>query len=92
MLWQALRGKKLESMKFKRQVPVDNYILDFVCFSEKLIIEVDGAQHSGNDKDKRRDAHFEALGFRILRFWNNEVERNLDGVCQHILTARDERI
>ena len=85
MLWQSLRGKKLQGLKFKRQVPFDGFIVDFVCFSQKLIIEVDGAQHAESENDKVRDGHFLARGFRTLRFWNNEVEANLDDVCQHIL-------
>lgn len=85
MLWQALRGGQLEGFKFKRQVPLDGYIIDFVCFARKLIIEVDGGQHSENAKDTQRDVHFDEAGFETLRFWNHEVERNLDGVCEHIL-------
>ena len=85
MLWQALRGRQLEGLKFKRQVPLDGYILDFLCMEARLIIEVDGGQHSGSTRDAARDAHFESAGFTILRFWNDEVERNLDGVCRHIL-------
>ena len=81
VLWQALRNKQLEGLKFKRQVPLDGYILDFVCFDAKLIIEVDGGQHS----ESKRDRHFEAAGFKVLRLWNDEVLRNLDGVCKHIL-------
>ncbi len=58
LLWQALRGSKLEGLKFKRQVPLDGYILDFVCFEEKLIVEVDGGQHSESLRDGERDRHF----------------------------------
>lgn len=57
MLWQALRGRQLEGLKFKRQVPIDGYMVDFVCFEEKLIIEVDGGQHSESAADATRDAH-----------------------------------
>ncbi len=87
MLWQALRGGKLEGMKFRRQVPLDGYILDFVCFETKLIVEIDGGQHSESTRDSVRDRHFEAQGFRTLRFWNDEVERDCDAVCRHILAA-----
>ncbi len=92
MLWQTLRGSQLEGFKFKRQVPLDGYILDFVCFGCKLIIEVDGGQHSGNGEDEARDRHFADEGFETLRFWNHEVERNLDGVCSHILHRLRARV
>ncbi len=85
MLWQALRRGQLEGLIFRRQYPLDGFILDFVCFRPKLIIEVDGGQHSGKVADHSRDAHFAASGFIVLRFWNDEVERNLNGVCGHIL-------
>lgn len=85
MLWQALRDRKLEGFKFKRQVPLDGYILDFVCFEARLIVEADGSQHSENARDVERDRHFRAQGFRILRFWNDEIVRELDAVCQRIL-------
>ena len=87
ILWQALRGSQLEGLKFKRQVPMDGRIVDFVCFSERLIIEVDGAQHSESVRDAERDRYFEDEGFRTLRFWNHEVEEDIDGVCQTILKA-----
>ncbi|MDI6026068.1 DUF559 domain-containing protein [Corticibacterium sp. UT-5YL-CI-8] len=85
VLWQALRNKQLEGLKFKRQVPLDGYVLDFVCFEERLILEVDGSQHAQSESDLMRDRHFAALGFKILRFWNDDVLKNLDGVCQTIL-------
>ena len=92
MLWQALRNRQLEGMKFKRQVPLDGYILDFVCFDERLIIEVDGGQHSDSTADMRRDGYFESQGFRTIRFWNHDVEQDVDGVCQTILAeARRSR-
>lgn len=85
MLWHALSGSKLERLKFKRQVPLDGYILDFVCFDARLIVEVDGGQHAENVRDVERDRYFESQGFRTVRFWNDEVERELDAVCQRIL-------
>ena len=84
-LWQALRNRQLEGLKFKRQVPLDGYILDFVCFEARLIVEVDGGQHSESAHDAARDRHFEGQGFRTIRFWNDEVDSNLDGVCLTIL-------
>lgn len=68
LLWQALRNRQLEGLKFKRQVPLDGYVLDFVCFEARLIVEVDGGQHSGSAQDAERDRHFAGQGFRTLRF------------------------
>ncbi len=85
MLWQALRRSQLEGFKFKRQVPVDGYILDFVCFEARLVVEIDGAQHAESATDQKRDAYFSSQGFRILRVWNHEVATNLDGICLTIL-------
>ncbi len=85
-LWQVLRAKQLGGFKFRRQVPVDGYILDFVCFEVRLIVEVDGYQHAESEHDARRDAWFIAEGFRVLRVWNGDVEDNLDGVCALILS------
>ena len=92
LLWQALRNRKLEGLKFRRQMPLDGYILDFVCFEARLIVEVDGGQHSQSARDAVRDRHFESKGFRTLRVWNDEVTRNLDGVCLTILHEAKERI
>lgn len=85
MLWQALRNKQLAGFKFKRQVPLDGYILDFVCFDARLIVEVDGWQHAESKSDETRDAFFRFQGFRTPRFWNEEVEKNINGVCLAIL-------
>ena len=85
VLWQAIRNRQLDGFKFKRQVPLDGYILDFVCFDARLIIEVDGFQHAENRRDLARDTFFCGQGFRILRFWNEEVVKNLDAVCLAIL-------
>ena len=87
VLWQALRNRQLEGLKFKRQVPLGGYILDFLCFAERLIVEVDGGQHSESARDAERDRYFTAQGFRTLRFWNDEVENNIDGVCLAIRRA-----
>ena len=85
LLWQNLRNRQLEGFKFRRQQPVGPYILDFVNFEKRLAIEVDGGQHAVlKDKDKKRDAWLKAEGFEVMRFWNNEVFENLDGVLQVI--------
>jgi len=86
-LWQVLRAHRFEGYKFRRQVPVDFYIADFVCFAERLIIEFDGAQHTGSSTDRRRDAYLETQGFRVLRIWNNDLFTNEEGVAELILSA-----
>jgi very-short-patch-repair endonuclease len=72
-LWSVLRDRRLAAHKFRRQQVIEPYIVDFVCFEERLIIEADGSQHAYNEDDARRDAFLRAQGFRVLRFWNNEV-------------------
>ena len=85
VLWQALRGKQLDGLKFKRQVPLDGYIIDFVCFEARLIVEVDGGQHAESKSDVERDRYFEIQGFRTLRFWNDAVVEDIEGVCLTIM-------
>lgn len=82
-LWRALRSRGAGS-KFRRQVPLGPYIVDFVCFDAKLIVEVDGGQHSENPRDAERDRYFVNQGYRVLRFWNNDVLKNLEGVLIRI--------
>ena len=72
-LWQILRGKRLEGMRFRRQHPIENYIVDFICLDEKIIIELDGSQHAESAYDQKRDAKLKGLGYTDLRFWNDEV-------------------
>jgi very-short-patch-repair endonuclease len=81
-----LKGKNLEGLKFRRQAPIGNYIVDFVAFEKRLVIEVDGGQHAEEEKnnDILRDAWLNSQGFRVLRFWNNEVLQNLEGVLETI--------
>jgi very-short-patch-repair endonuclease len=87
LLWQNLRNRQLEGFKFRRQQPVGPYILDFVNFKRRIVIEVDGGQHAIlKDKDKKRETWLNAEGFVVMRFWNNEVFENLDGVLQAIRT------
>jgi len=86
-LWRFLRQLKTDGFHFRRQVPIDHLIVDFACYPARLVIEVDGGQHnmpSGIRADKMRDAHLRANNFKVLRFWNNEVIGNLDGVAQII--------
>jgi len=86
-LWYHLRSHRFADLKFKRQKPIGAYIADFVCMQQRLIIEVDGAQHLQSEMDKQRDAWLTEQGFRVLRFWNNDVLLNLDAVLEAIYQA-----
>lgn len=86
LLWQRLRSEQL-GVKFRRQHPYLDYVLDFVCLEQKLAIEVDGSQHAGSSSDERRDRDLQAEGFRVLRFWNNEVLGQTDAVLEKIVSA-----
>jgi very-short-patch-repair endonuclease len=77
--------RRLELFKFRRQVPFQSYILDFVCFEKRLIIEIDGSQHASSERDQAREAALIAEGFRIARYWNNDVLRQRMSVLEDIL-------
>jgi very-short-patch-repair endonuclease len=83
-LWSRLRDRRLAGAKFRQQVPVAGYIADFLCEDAKLIVEVDGGQHT-DEKDSARTVMMEAGGYRLVRFWNNDILTNLDGVLQQIV-------
>ncbi|WP_299393931.1 endonuclease domain-containing protein [Pelagibius sp.] len=95
-LWAALRNRQLAGHKFRRQVPLGRFVVDFACYDEKLVVELDGGQHSGGqhvdhqEKDAARTKWLEARGFRVLRFWNHEVLENLEGVLAKIAEALEE--
>lgn len=78
-LWSRLRKRSL-GCKFRRQAPVGRYVLDFLCLEKKLVVELDGGQHADRRKDRARDSWLGEQGFSILRFWNTEVLRNVEGV------------
>ena len=86
MLWRRLRDRRLARLKFRRQVPIGPYVADFACAELRLVVELDGGQHS-NARDARRDAFLMAQGWRILRFWNNEAAENPEGVLLAICEA-----
>ena len=93
IIWSWLRTKKLNGVKFRRQEPVGKYIVDFVSFEKKLIIEIDGGQHNLEENtinDKARTEWLQSQGFRVIRFWNNDVSSNLDGVITRIKEALNE--
>ena len=84
-LWRYLRSRKWEKLKFRRQRPVGRYIVDFICLEKNLIIEIDGAQHNDRkDYDAARTEFLNQLGFRVIRFWNNEVARHFDQVMERL--------
>jgi|SRR3989344_4299205 len=87
LLWYQLRGRRFSGIKFRRQQPIKKYIVDFVSFEKKLIIEIDGGQHNTANnvlRDNHRTEELKQDGFVVLRFWNNEVLRNLEGVLERI--------
>ena len=92
-LWQELRGRAFKSLKFRRQFPLGNYIVDFVCLERRLIIELDGGQHNeqaDRQYDAARDAWLRSQGFRVLRFWNNEVFEDWEAVAEGIWKAAND--
>jgi very-short-patch-repair endonuclease len=89
-LWQTLRARDFAGYKFKRQQPLGVYIVDFVCFERRLIVEVDGSQHVESASDRERDQWLANQGFRVLRFWNNAVLQESESVQETILAALAE--
>jgi very-short-patch-repair endonuclease len=86
-LWYFLRAHRFGGFKFKRQAPIGPYIVDFICFEDKLIIEVDGGQHAESESDQRRDAWLHSEGYKVVRFWNNDVLKRTDVVLGEIASA-----
>jgi very-short-patch-repair endonuclease len=85
LLWRHLRRKHVEGFRFRRQHPIGRYIVDFVCLEKRLILEIDGGQHAIEKvKDEERSKWLIAEGYSILRFWNNDVLTNLEGVLETI--------
>lgn len=84
-LWQELRDRRLDGVKFRRQMPVGKCVADFVCVEAGLIVEIDGGQHAEPSYDNTRSAELKARGFRVLRFWNDDVRKDLNGVCDTII-------
>jgi len=88
-LWQLLRSRQLAETKFRRQVPLGSWVVDFVSFEHMLVVEADGSQHAESARDRIRDADLRKRGFRILRFWNNDILGNAGGVLQQILETTE---
>jgi len=90
LLWRRLRRFPISGTHFRRQVPIGPYVSDFACMAAHLIIEVDGSQHGRDDllrRDEARTRWLEAEGYRVLRFWNNDLTKNMDGVLEAIYAA-----
>ncbi|MGE5236392.1 MAG: endonuclease domain-containing protein [Acidobacteriota bacterium] len=90
VLWSALRDHST-GWKFRRQVPIGPYIVDFLCAAGALIVEIDGGQHADNAEDRRRDAWLRSRGYAVLRFWNAEALSNTAAVVATILRHLEER-
>ena len=86
-LWLALRDRRLQTLKFRRQAPLGPYIVDLLCIANKLLVEVDGSQHGESLHDERRDAWLKREGYRVMRFWNHELTFNQEGVLATIASA-----
>ena len=85
-LWSRLRARQLSGAKFRRQYPIGAFIADFCCYERRLVIELDGGHHAEHvDADQSRTDFFVSQGYRVLRFWNNEVIENIDGVLEQIV-------
>ena len=82
-MWRYLKSRQLEGLKFRRQEPIGNYVVDFVCYEKKIIVEIDGGQHCA-ERDGNRNRWLESQDFKILRFWNTEVLKNAQGVWEVI--------
>jgi very-short-patch-repair endonuclease len=86
-LWRCLRANRFMGQKFRRQQPLGPFVVDFVHFGGRLVVEADGGQHAAPAADLERDAWLRGQGFRVLRFWNHDIAANLEGVLQEILQA-----
>ena len=88
MLWYILRDKRLNGLRWRRQQVIDNrYIVDFICFEHRVIIEADGSQHAEDEADVARDAWLNVQGFKVLRFWNADILNNMQGVVEAVIAA-----
>jgi very-short-patch-repair endonuclease len=88
ILWSKIRNKQIGNIKFRRQEPIGNYIVDFVSFEKKLIIEIDGGQHNTSkniEYDTKRTKYLKEMGFDIIRFWNKDIRNNIEGVITKIV-------
>ena len=89
-IWSQLRNRRLGGFKFKRQWTIGSHVVDFCCIERRLIVEIDGGQHTP-EADTPRTHSLNRLGYRVIRYWNNEVRQNLDGVLTHLLAELQTR-
>jgi len=89
--WYKVRDNRLNGYKFRRQMPVGKYIADFSCLECKAIVEIDGGQHNDNGDDVIRDRFLNDLGFQVVRFWNNDVLSNIEGVLSTLTLTLSQR-
>ena len=92
MLWKILRNRQFKNIKFRRQFPIGEYIVDFVCEEKRIVIELDGGQHNEEQAiiyDKERTDYLESRGFRVIRFWNNDIDTNIEAVLGEIVKYLD---
>jgi very-short-patch-repair endonuclease len=95
LLWHALRNRRLARWKFRRQHPIDRFVVDFVCLDTKLVIEVDGATHPTGPEvnhDNERTRRLEVCGYQVIRFANSDIYDNIDGVVETILAELEQRV
>jgi very-short-patch-repair endonuclease len=92
LLWKILRRRQLGSFKFRRQRPIGPFVVDFVCIERRVVIEADGGQHDGSESDLRRSAWLAERGWQVLRFWNNEILQNPEGVQLQTLEVLKQRV
>ncbi|MFK2903700.1 endonuclease domain-containing protein [Dyella ginsengisoli] len=85
LLWRHLRAHRLCDQKFRRQQPIGPYVVDFVHFGARLVVEADGGQHNGSSNDAERDAWLQGQGFTVLRFWNHDILQNIEAVLEVVL-------
>ena len=93
MFWNAVRAHRLMGLGFRRQMPISGYIVNFACPKLRLIVEIDGSQHCADGavaRDADRTRTLEETGWTVVRFWNDDVLKDIDGVCSHILAVIDE--
>ena len=86
-MWNLLRNHQFYNLEFRRQHPIENYIVDFVCRKKKIIVELDGGQHNENENivyDEQRTKYLESKGYKVIRFWNNEIDKNFEGVFKEL--------
>ena len=89
-MWRLLRDRRLSRFKFRRQVPFQSYIIDFICFERRFIVEIDGSQHADSKRDAARDAVLKAEGFQVVRYWNNDVLQRPSAVLEDVLAKLAE--